>query len=175
MPDKQMSVSLSMGQVNDFCSNDQSQPELLRAIMTLDAQLWSDLLWLSGGLLDLTKCSFHHIHFEFAADGTAFMKSGSFGPPLQIHDNMSDSLVTIPEKSAYTPHKTLGHHKAPAGSNLTQLQILRANSDVYAKLVSTSPCTRTESWYFYNAIYLKAVGYVLPNCFFTRKALRKVQ
>jgi hypothetical protein len=182
-PDKEMSVSLSMigfvddstGQVNSFCDNTQSQPELLRAIMQLDAQLWSDLLWISGGLLELSKCSFHHIHFDFAPDGTAMMRSGTFGAPLQVHDKLTDQLVTIKAKSVYTPHKTLGHFKAPAGQNRTQLQRLRSSSDSYAKLVATSPCNRMDSWYFYTAIYLKSLGYVLPNCFFSHKQLHKVQ
>jgi hypothetical protein len=41
--------------------------------------------------------------------------------------------------------------------------------------VSTSSCDRTDSWFFYTAIYLLSVGYVLPNCFFEEKELKKVQ
>jgi hypothetical protein len=182
-PDQEMSVSLSMigfvddstGQANSFVQNDQSQPELLRAIMQLDAQLWNDLLWLSGGLLELSKCSFHHIHFDFAPDGTSMMRSGKFGAPLQVHDERTNSLVTIPAKSVFQSHKTLGHHKAPAGNNSTQLKVLRACSDSTAKLVSTSPCNRMDSWYYYTAIYVTSLGYVLPNCFFEKKKLDKVQ
>ena len=182
-PDQKMSVSLSMigfvddstGQTNDFLSDDQSNPDFLRAIMQLDAQLWNDLLWLSGGLLELGKCSFHHLHFDFAPDGTAFMKAGVFGEPLQVHDELTNSMVNIPAKLAYTSHKTLGHHKAPAGTNRKQLQVLCLNSDGFAKLVATSPCNRMDSWYFYTAIYLKSLGYVLPNCFFQPKELNKVQ
>jgi hypothetical protein len=62
-PNQHLSVSLSMtgfvddstGQVNSFVDNNQPDPEFLRAIMQIDAQLWSDLLWLSGGLLELGK------------------------------------------------------------------------------------------------------------------------
>jgi hypothetical protein len=56
-PNKQTSVSLSMigfvddstGQVDSFRDTTQPTPEFLRAIMKLDAQLWNNLLWLSGG------------------------------------------------------------------------------------------------------------------------------
>jgi hypothetical protein len=182
-PDQEMSVSLSMigfvddstGQTNQFSSNDQSQPALLRAIMQIDAQLWSDLLWLSGGLLELGKCSYHHLHFDFEPDGTATMRGGIFGAPLQVIDKSTNTLVNIKAKSVYTPHKTLGHYKAPAGKNTTQLNVLCANSDHYARLVLTSPCNQMDSWYFYTAIYLKSLGYVLPNCFFLEKELKKVQ
>ena len=143
--------------------------------MQLDAQLWSDLLWLSGGLLELSKCSFHNLHFDFAPDGTAIPRGRIFGSPLQIKDELTNQEVTIPAKSVYTAHKTLGHHKAPAGMNNTQLQALTIQSDAYAKMIFTSPCNRMDSWFFYTAIYLKSIGYVLPNCFFLDKALKKVQ
>jgi hypothetical protein len=143
--------------------------------MQLDAQLWSNLLWLSGGLLELGKCSFHYIHFDFAPNGTAQMREGTLGKPLTIHDERTGTLVPIQAKSVYTPHKTLEHHKAPAGQNRKQLHVLHANSDVYAKLVYTSPCNCMDSWYFYTAIYLKSLGYALSNCFFTTKELFKVQ
>jgi hypothetical protein len=93
-PDKQMPVSLSMvgfvddstRQVNEFALNTQPTPKFLRQVMKLDAQLWSDLLWLSGGLLELGKCSFHQIHFDFKQDGSPTMRGGIYGEPLQIHD-----------------------------------------------------------------------------------------
>jgi hypothetical protein len=63
-PDKSMSVNLSMvgfvddstGHVNKFNDDVQPHPDALAEIMRLDAQLWSNLLWLSGGLLELPKC-----------------------------------------------------------------------------------------------------------------------
>jgi hypothetical protein len=173
-PDERMSVSLSMigfvdnstGQVNDFTATEQPTPEFLREIMRFDAQLWSDLLWVSGGLLELNKCSFHQLHFDFDPDGTPRMRAGTYGNPLEIHDASLLTNVTIPAKSVFTPHKTLGHYKAPAGANRTQRNVLHRNSNTFAKLVSTSPLNRTDSWFFYNAIYLKSLGYVLPNCFF---------
>jgi hypothetical protein len=182
-PDQEMLVSLSMvgfvddstGQTNSFVENDQSRPELLCAIMQIDAQLWNDLLWLSGGLLELSKCSFYHIHFDFMPDGTSMMRAGKFGTPLQVHDESTNKSVTIPAKSAYQSHKTLGHHKAPSGANTTQLQVLHACSNSNAKMVSTSPCNRMDSWFYYTAIYRTSIGYFLPNCFFSKKELDKVQ
>jgi hypothetical protein len=102
-PDKQMLVYLLMigfvdnstGQTNKFLDNDQSDPALLCAIMQLDAQLWNDLLWLLGGLLELSKCSFHHVHFDFAPDGTSCMRSGTFGNPLHVHNKLSNTMVII--------------------------------------------------------------------------------
>jgi hypothetical protein len=167
-PDKQMSVSLSMvgfvndstGQVNEFELDSQPTPEFFQKIMQQDAQLWSDLLWLSGGLLELNKCSFHQLHFDFDSDGRPMMRAGTYGDPLQVHDALTGTKVIIPAKSAFTPHKTLGHQKAPAGKNLTQLRVLKEKSDNYGRLVSTSSCNRNDYWFFYTGIYLLSIGYV---------------
>jgi hypothetical protein len=168
-------VDDSTGQVNEFELNTQLTPEFLRQIMQKDAQLWSDLLWLSGGLLELSKCSFHQINFDFDDNGSALMRANTYGEPLLVQDSQTNTSVTIPAKSAYETHKTLGHYKAPAGKNTTQLRVLQANSDTFGKLVSTSPCNRSNSWFFYSAIYLKSIGYVLPNCFYNERELLKVQ
>jgi hypothetical protein len=84
-PDQQMLVSLSMvgfvddstGQVNEFALNSQPTPEFLQTIMKHDTQLWRDLLWLSGGLLELNKCSFHQLHFDFDSAGRPMMQAGT--------------------------------------------------------------------------------------------------
>jgi hypothetical protein len=173
-----MSVSLSMagfvdnstGQVNNFTSNTQPTPKFLRQVMQKDAQLWSDLLWILGGLLELGKCSFHQMHFDFQADGSPIMRGGVYGDPLMVHDALTSVPVVIPAKSAYTPHKTLGHFKAPAGRNTTQLRTLQAKLDINSHQVATSTCNQRDSWYFYSAVYVPSLGYVLPNCFFHRKA-----
>eukprot|EP00957_Ditylum_brightwellii_P130496 9955540-Ditylum_brightwellii.AAC.1 len=48
--------------VNEF-ESETNDVEKLVSIMQQDAQLWSDLLWVSGELLELEKCSFHSMNF----------------------------------------------------------------------------------------------------------------
>jgi hypothetical protein len=134
-------VDDSTGQVNSLTSNKQPHPDTLRDVMKYDAQLWSDLLWLSGGLLELDKCSFHQVHYNFAPGGTPIMRPGIYGNPLAVKDS-TGSMVTIPAKSVYDSHKTLVHYKAPAGINTKQRDILHLKFDTFAQLVLTSSCDR---------------------------------
>jgi hypothetical protein len=66
--------------------------------------------------LELNKCSFHQIHYDFRSNGTPLMRPGPFGKPLTVRNNVGQ-LVTIPAKSVFDSHQTLGHHKAPAGDS----------------------------------------------------------
>jgi hypothetical protein len=113
-----MSINLSMvgfvddstgQQVNDFLSNAQPTPEHLATIMQHDAQLWSNLLWISGGLLELPKCSYHHIHFDFYHTSKPFMRGGRVAPQIMLNDNKTGAPIPITSKSVFDPDKTLGH------------------------------------------------------------------
>eukprot|EP00957_Ditylum_brightwellii_P052837 4005558-Ditylum_brightwellii.AAC.1 len=48
--------------------NNHATPEQLIELMQHDAQLWSELLWVLGGLLELDKCLYHFIYYCFLAD-----------------------------------------------------------------------------------------------------------
>ena len=37
--------------------------------MQHDSQLWNDLLWTSGGKLELPKCGYHTVYYTFKPDG----------------------------------------------------------------------------------------------------------
>ena len=150
-------------------------PEELSEIMKHDAKLWNDLLWISGGLLELDKCSYHHIHFDFDNDGNASPRLGHVGPPITIPDNQSHANIEIPSKCVVNPHKTLGHYKAPSGNGASQLRILKNKSNTLGQQVSNGPFNKHDAWTFYRSIYLPSVGYVLPQNFFTAKQLKAIQ
>ena len=72
-PDKSLSVQLSMtgyvddntGQTNNFTIGAQQTVREVRDNMRNDAQAWGDLLAVTGQALELSKCSFNHLHYDF--------------------------------------------------------------------------------------------------------------
>jgi hypothetical protein len=56
--------------INDAHSNTQCTPEQLVQTLQTDAQHWESLLFISGGKLELNKCFFHALTWQFGADGT---------------------------------------------------------------------------------------------------------
>eukprot|EP00957_Ditylum_brightwellii_P116589 8893347-Ditylum_brightwellii.AAC.1 len=95
--------------------------------MQEDAQLWSDLLWLTGGLLELDKYLYHFIWYEFLHDRTPVMQSTRPGPVLVIKQLNNKIDTEIQYKNPYTPHTTLGHLKAPGAGNVSQKALLKVN------------------------------------------------
>jgi hypothetical protein len=181
-PDRQLSLRLYMigfvddssGQVNAFDEHPQPTPDEFIRRMKQDGQLWNDILWSSGGDLNLGKCSYHHIHYSFSDDGEPFL-SGKNGPPLVLTSADRFQPRVIQHKSSYDHHKTLGVYKSPSGKHSKQLQILKKKSDEHGNTVKTSPFTWHEAWTFYYSIWLTSVGYPLPSCSFTFAQLDGVQ
>jgi hypothetical protein len=61
------------GFVNDNSSQVNSKRRSLTAKATHDAQLWSDILYASGGILEHDKCSYHYIRIVFDRQGAPVM------------------------------------------------------------------------------------------------------
>jgi hypothetical protein len=62
--------------VNNFLSDKPPSPKLLIKMFTHDSQLWCDLLWSSGGSLELPKCTYHYSNYVFGTNGTPTLQSG---------------------------------------------------------------------------------------------------
>eukprot|EP00957_Ditylum_brightwellii_P162531 12376750-Ditylum_brightwellii.AAC.1 len=85
------------------------------------------------------------------------MATNQQGQKLTIRQPDTNTSVEIKYKYPYTPHKTLGHYKAPGGWGLTQKQILKKIATRYAVRVMSSALTHTEAHMYYYSCYCKSV------------------
>lgn len=91
---------------NVFAADQQPTAQELCTKMQDDTQIWSDLLWTSGGALELPKCSYHLIESDWRPNGTPFLKGGYNPATIVINNGLVPSQVK--QKSNYQSHKTLG-------------------------------------------------------------------
>ena len=170
-------VDDSNGQTNCFHSDDQRSTEVLLAQTRHDIQVWNDILWASGGALELPKCSYQLMHWQFTAEGVPILAGGTSGLDLQIDDSHcgNQRQQSISQLSAHSAHKTLGHYMTPSGNQSQQFNILKKKSDAIAMKLLKSPLTRHEAWTYYFAMYLPSIGYPLPMTHFTRDQLHRIQ
>ena len=76
-----------------------------------DAQLWHDLLWASGGKLELQKCGCHLIFYDFDHDGVPSMRN--IGDLAITLENEKGEDIEIRTKKIDEARKNLGHWKEP--------------------------------------------------------------
>jgi len=125
--------------------------------MSHDSQLWNDLLWTSGGALELPKCSFQVIESRWDKLSRPFLRGGLADSCLRVRNG--DHEVQIPQTGNYASRKTLGVHLNPAGLMKTQIKMLQRNSKKFEDFVLANVLTCREAQMLYNAIYLPSMTY----------------
>lgn len=152
------------GQRKEF-NSDVSMETTARLIQNTSrvAQLWVNLLQVSGGTIEMAKCSVHVIQWLFSATGGPVLQlyEAAHQKHLEITDKMTGETHQLKLLSSYRAHKTLGYHKAPAGNQQEQFRQLKTKSDKTTAFPWTCPLTRAEAWTYYFACYLPSVGYSL--------------
>eukprot|EP00957_Ditylum_brightwellii_P149750 11404438-Ditylum_brightwellii.AAC.1 len=167
-------VDNTTGHTSSLYDN-QVKPEKLIELMQQDAPLWSDLLWISGGLLELDKCLYHFICYVFLNDCTPVMASKQPVPTLQVRQANNGQIIDIKYKTPYTPRKILGHYKAPQGNGMTQQLKLKETVTKYALKAMAYELTHSKARMYFDSCYCKSLGYVLGQSFFTAKELQKIE
>jgi hypothetical protein len=170
-------VDDSNGQVDLFLSNE-SEEELQQLVKRAEynAMTWSQLLRATGGALELSKCSYHVLHWQFASHGAPVLGNMmSNAQPITVPDPLSGKKYTMEYLPPSVAHKTLGHCKEPMGIQKVQFQRLKEKSDQATEFLWTTHLTRQEAWTFYHSCYLPSVLYPLTSSFLSGMQLDKIQ
>ena len=139
-----------------------------------DSQLWHDILTAANQELELTKCKYHVIHFDFQENGAPVMVDEDTPPaPLNVTGKQGQA-VTITHVKNSKAIKYLGCHKSPMNQR-DQLAKLQEKCDDYARVINCSRLSTRGTQVFYQAIYRLSVGYPLPMCYFTKQDLNRIQ
>jgi hypothetical protein len=168
-------VDDSTGSCNDFTPNSQIPVDTLLQRMETDAQVWNNLLYCSGGKLELPKCSFHVLSFEFAPDGSPKPTINRYDDKIHILDSETSTPIPIHSKRSFDPHKTLGHQKSPKTSAKVNLKETVQKANNLAFLIALSPISREGAYLAYNTVFIPTVKYTLPQSFFPKKLLEHSQ
>ena len=165
------------GQANEFFADESH--ETLRSIHQStqeNAMLWATLLGVSGGVLELQKCSYHVMSWKFTLLGAPVLATC---PPefrtLDVTNPITGQTQSLTYLPPHTAHKTLGHYKEPAGTQAEQFRQLYRKSDVITHFLWSSSVSRAETILFYNACYLPSICYPLMCSYFTCQQLEKIQ
>ena len=137
-----------------------------------DAQLWADLVSISGGKLELSKCSVHYLTFDFDPDGTPQVNLDR-QPSVELIDPLTQTGIGLKSLNSTQPHRTLGHWKAPAGNARKQLRTICDKVRVINLRIATSSVSRYGARLAYHAITVSTLRYVLPQCHFSKTILRR--
>jgi hypothetical protein len=166
----------NQGFVDDtsLMANGGSSPQDLIQRLQTDAQLWSNLLSSSGGILELTKCLYYIIDYEFDPTGNPKMMIPNH-QPLQISTSPESTVQCIQMYEANAAHKTLGCYRALDGNETTQFNHLLDKSKDWARQLQSKYLSRQEAWMTYHIYFLPQVLYSLTTTNLTQQQCNIIQ
>ena len=178
-PDRKLEVEVkAIGFVDDVWTsvnafgNNRLTLDQLMSMATCDSQIWHDILHASNQALELPKCGYHAIIFEFKPTGEPVMVEN---PECTITlSNSKGHPFNIQQWATTTATKYLGVHKAPAHQD-QQYKSLKKKCDDLGRVIQCSHLSRTKTQCFYWAICRLSANYMLPTTYFTKAQLHKIQ
>jgi hypothetical protein len=137
--------------------------EMISSGMQAEAQTWERLLWSTGGALELSKCFFYIMAWDFRKNGEPILLDLPHMPDIEIELTSGQDPIAHPieHKSCFAAHRTLGVWPTPSGDNEEQFAQCLARSNRIAEGVRLNSMARNEALMGYRHIWLPSVGYPL--------------
>jgi hypothetical protein len=139
------------------------------------AQTWEHLLYLSGGKLNLAKCSWYVMYWEWESGRPRLCKTQPTDPTIQLYQVSQASTTAIRRTSVDESTIMLGVYLNPNGDFGHHIKQLRQKSERYASHIATSRLTATDIRIFHQSIYIPAMRYSLPALAVDEEELAGVQ
>jgi hypothetical protein len=158
-------------------ANFQDNIEDLGKQLQQDTKIWSELLQASGDKLELTKCFYYLLAWQFNTEGNPIPMTMEELPPtlIQVHDLKLNKLVTIKQKDVREAHRTLGVYKTVVGDEQCHYEYLQEKSDKYAQTTATARLSRRQARTAYSTMYMPAMLDGLPAMSYSNKTLTELQ
>jgi hypothetical protein len=148
-----------------FTSSDSTSfPALVSRLQDV-AQTWEKLLFLSGGKLNLNKCSWYVLRWEWKNGRPTIRKIQSEDPVLSLTQGHDATKVPIKRHTLAQSSRKLGEYLNPMGDFSDHLQILKQKANNYSCRILFPRLTATDVAIFHRSINIPSVRYSLAAVF----------
>ena len=155
--------------------NEQQLPELVKKMETA-AQYWEQLLDASGGKLELPKCFYYVLHWNFNAEGEARLSSKEEIPyQIKLTQSQSGDVCEIEQKDCREAHKTLGNHIAPTLSSKQQYKKQKESAVKLATRLGSQRFDSLDCRIALTGHINPSFGYVNPTSMYSYKEAMDIQ
>jgi hypothetical protein len=172
-----MFVDDASNSTNKFREWLQDPPDLttLVAMTRHDAQTLERFLWTSGGLLNLLKCAFYVIAWQFDAEGRAHYVDKQHIPTLWLTSGNNPASESVTQLNHDETHAYLGNRLATDMQMKDALTALTKTASTFASRLLCSNLSQRETWVAYFAVFVPSMTYTLPISHHSAKSLATLQ
>ncbi|KAI2500977.1 hypothetical protein MHU86_13522 [Fragilaria crotonensis] len=127
------------------------------------AQTWEKLLHYSGGALNLSKCSWFVMYWDWRA-GRPVIRQSTDDPTTQVHLSQGQSLAKVPIKrqDLHTSTRILGVFQNPMGDFSHHIRVMKIKADAYSHQIKSPRLSYSDVRVFVRTTYEPSMRYSLP-------------
>jgi hypothetical protein len=148
--------------------------ELIEQLRTA-GQLWENLLHISGGALNLSKCSWSMQFWEWKNGRPRLQPTQVYESPLLMTNGDCPDANIIHRIDNTTATRNLGVYLNAIGTFSHHAKIVKTKSNTLAHRLQSTRLSRTLSMIYYRTTFLPAIGYSLPVTSMTDFELQQIQ
>ncbi|KAI2497541.1 hypothetical protein MHU86_16944 [Fragilaria crotonensis] len=150
-------------------------PELIASLEKV-AQTWEQLLHFSGGALNLNKCSWYVMFWDWRQGRPHLREIDINDPKIRLSQGLNNHhKVVIRRQPLSTSSRILGVHQTPLGDFSDHITVLKKKADQYASHLRSPRLTLTDIKVFHRSVYSPAMRYSLPALAVDEEELERVQ
>ncbi|KAI2502292.1 hypothetical protein MHU86_12181 [Fragilaria crotonensis] len=140
------------------------------------AQTWEKLLHYSGGSLNLSKCSWFVMYWDWRS-GRPILREQTIDPlaTVRLSQGQDPHRVVIRRQSLNQATRILGVYQNPIGDFSHHVSILKKKADEYASRIQTPRLTSSDIRVFVRTTYEPAMRYSLPALAIDEEELEQIQ
>ena len=138
------------------------------------SQWWEQLLYATGGKLELQKCFYYPIVWKFDEEGIPTLCENDDTRQVTIISSETGKTVTIKKKQAHESHK-IGILENPSGNYDDEYQSLLQLSTRWKNKIVHQYLTQQETRLFYQSFYVPSIRYHLTVGTYTSSQLERIK
>jgi hypothetical protein len=142
-----------------------------------DGCRWAGLLEASRGKLELLKCFYYLLTWNWNEKGEAVpqtIQQQAVPTPVHLHTTNNDP-IQLQQKETNTSHKTLGTHKCLDGDESEHIKALETKSTNLGNLVFSGQLSCRQARLAHNMIYIPSMSYSLPAMTLSEDTTHQIQ
>ena len=143
--------------------------------LTKMAQTWEKLLFYSGGALNLSKCSWHVMYWDWQQGRPRTRPISQDDANVKLTTQGGTTETPIKRMPLETANRILGVHLSPIGNFSEQIIILKKKADEFAIKLRSPKLTPQDITTFHRTTYGPAMCYVLPALAIDEEELAPIQ
>jgi hypothetical protein len=139
------------------------------------AQVWECILYISGGALELPKCFWYLIYWQWVNGQQQMMPNVSTPGHFALTQGHIPNYTVINRLEVWQAMQTLGVCTALDGKYRKEAAFLQQKANMYASCLLSSNLTEMDTFIFHQSTYKPLMTFSIPLTTLTVTQLNKIQ